>query len=114
MGGARIGQLRFAAPPPSLPATRTGSLIDEDGRRARPCRPCRRSGGCARSGVKGDRDYREKKICRVQETIGSRVSGTRICRTRAEWEDLKVQSRRTIERIQGSTSGCLRGGVCGG
>ncbi|HEY0414476.1 MAG TPA: hypothetical protein VGD66_15180 [Allosphingosinicella sp.] len=54
-----------------------------------------------------------KKICRLQETIGSRLGGTRICRTRAEWEDLKLQSRRTVERVQSGTSACLRGGVCG-
>jgi hypothetical protein len=61
-----------------------------------------------------DDTYRTKKICRTQTTIGSRLAGTQVCRTRAEWEELKLQSRRTTERIQDTTSGCLRGGVCGG
>jgi hypothetical protein len=67
----------------------------------------------AEGSAKTDPQYRTKKICRVQQTIGSRLAGTSICRTRAEWDELKAQSRRTTERIQDSTAACLRGPVCG-
>lgn len=56
--------------------------------------------------------YWSKKICRTFESTGSRLSDTSVCRTRAEWEDMKIQSRATVERVQAATSPCLRGGAC--
>lgn len=58
--------------------------------------------------------YSTKKVCREEGEIGTRLGGTRICRTKAEWDQIRSESRKTTEKIQGSTSGCLRGGMCGG
>jgi hypothetical protein len=44
--------------------------------------------------------YRTKKICRSETTIGSRLAGTTKCRTQAEWDAEKAETRRVVERIQ--------------
>ena len=49
-------------------------------------------------GTKADPD--KKKICRVQTDIGTRLSGKRVCRTAAEWAQVRAEARRTVERIQ--------------
>jgi hypothetical protein len=49
----------------------------------------------------GDKaDPNKKKICRVEADIGTRLSGKRICRTAAEWAQVKAEARRVVERIQ--------------
>jgi len=58
--------------------------------------------------------YSNKKICREEGEIGTRLGVKRICRTRAEWDQLKAESRRITEKVQSATSACLRGGNCGG
>jgi hypothetical protein len=58
--------------------------------------------------------YSTKKICREEVDLGTRLGGKRICRTRAEWDQIRSDSRKTTEKIQSSTSACLRGGACGG
>lgn len=47
-----------------------------------------------------DEAYRTKKICKSENSIGSRLSGATKCRTKAEWDAEKAEARRTIERIQ--------------
>lgn len=39
-------------------------------------------------------------ICEKQEVIGSRLGSKRICHTRAEWADLKLQDRQELEKAQ--------------
>ena len=39
-------------------------------------------------------------VCEKQEVTGSRLATRRVCKTRAEWADLKLQDRQEIERIQ--------------
>lgn len=39
-------------------------------------------------------------ICEKQEVLGSRLSSRRVCHTRAEWADLKLQDRQELERAQ--------------
>lgn len=39
-------------------------------------------------------------ICQKQEVIGSRLSTKRVCKTRAEWADAKLEDRHAIEKIQ--------------
>jgi hypothetical protein len=39
-------------------------------------------------------------ICEKQEVVGSRLATRRVCRTRAEWADLRLQDRQEIERVQ--------------
>ena len=41
----------------------------------------------------------EKKICKREEVIGSRVSGKRICRTKAQWDALQQQDQRAIQEM---------------
>ena len=50
-----------------------------------------------------------RKICRVSPANGSRLGGTRTCRTREEWIQYQREARQTAERIQRSTSACLMG-----
>ena len=56
------------------------------------------------------RDHRTKKICHSSVPLGSRLGGGTTCRTAAEWAEIKAEARRTVERVQGTTSSCLRGG----
>ena len=39
-------------------------------------------------------------VCEKQEVIGSRLATRRVCMTRAEWADRKLQDRQEIERVQ--------------
>jgi hypothetical protein len=58
--------------------------------------------------------YSNKKIRREETDIGTRLGGKRICRTKAEWDAIRAESRKTVEKVQSSSSACLRGGMCGG
>ncbi len=50
---------------------------------------------------------KEKKICRVQETTGSRLSSRRICKTQAEWDAVALV-RAGSERLGGKGGGGRR------
>jgi hypothetical protein len=63
---------------------------------------------------KSAEDYRTKKICRVVQTTGSRLGATKICRTRAEWADMKAQSRQTLDRLQSGGNPSCRTEAMGG
>ena len=39
-------------------------------------------------------------ICERQEVLGSRLAKRKVCHTRAEWADLKLQDRQDLERAQ--------------
>ena len=39
-------------------------------------------------------------ICEKQEVLGSRLARKKICHTRAEWADLRLQDRQELERAQ--------------
>jgi hypothetical protein len=39
-------------------------------------------------------------ICRSSSAVGSRLARTRICRTRAEWDNLRRGDRQAIDRAQ--------------
>ena len=39
-------------------------------------------------------------ICERQEQLGSRLSGKRICMTRSQWADQKIQDRQATEKAQ--------------
>ncbi len=41
-----------------------------------------------------------KMICRTIQEIGSRLTKTRACHTKAEWEDLRRQARQNVQNIQ--------------
>lgn len=50
-----------------------------------------------RSGPRGDPN---EIVCINQAEIGSRLARRRVCRTRAQWDELAEQTRRVIERVQ--------------
>lgn len=39
-------------------------------------------------------------VCEKQEILGSRVATKKVCLTRAQWADLKIQDRQEIEKVQ--------------
>lgn len=39
-------------------------------------------------------------VCRVTGETGSRLQRSRICKTRAEWEELRREQRNSIDRAQ--------------
>lgn len=39
-------------------------------------------------------------ICERQEEIGSRLGGTKVCKTRAEWAEERRLSRQDIDKVQ--------------
>ena len=41
-----------------------------------------------------------RRICTVQQTIGSRVNNTRRCRTRDEREAEKQEARQVVDKVQ--------------
>jgi hypothetical protein len=42
----------------------------------------------------------ERRVCEVSGTIGTRLSNTRRCRTKAEREEAQREARRVVDRIQ--------------
>jgi hypothetical protein len=58
-------------------------------------------------------DYYTKKICETVRPVGSRLGGTRRCRTQAEIDQHQRESRQTLERIQAhSPSICPSAALC--
>jgi hypothetical protein len=39
-------------------------------------------------------------ICEKQEEIGSRLGGTKVCKTRAEWAEERRVARQDIDKVQ--------------
>lgn len=50
--------------------------------------------------VRKDESYYNKKICHSEQAIGSRLETTRKCMTQSEWDQLRMEQRRTVDRIQ--------------
>ncbi len=44
-----------------------------------------------------DKKDPNKRICKMEKTTGTRVSGQRICMTRGEWQMLSEESKRAME-----------------
>jgi hypothetical protein len=57
--------------------------------------------------------FAAKKICQTEIAIGTRLGGTRVCRTRAEWAIARAEARKATERAQTQASHCLRSLMCG-
>lgn len=47
----------------------------------------------------------EKKICRTDRATGSLTRRTRICMTRAQWDDLHSRTNKGVSEMQGQGSG---------
>ena len=45
----------------------------------------------------------EKKICKREETTGSRVNGKRVCKTRAQWDAIQREAQEAM-RTSGNLS----------
>ena len=56
-----------------------------------------------------DTDINSRRICRVTPRIGSRLGGTRTCRTKAEWDAADRENRDAVNRYQRTTSFCMMG-----
>jgi hypothetical protein len=41
---------------------------------------------------------KDRKVCKTQEEKGSRLGGTRVCRTQAEWDEIAAQQKFEIQR----------------
>ncbi|MEA3001013.1 MAG: hypothetical protein QOK17_2846 [Sphingomonadales bacterium] len=50
--------------------------------------------------AKHPESYYIKKICRSEPTIGSRLTTTTRCMSQAEWDQIRMEQRRTVDRIQ--------------
>lgn len=53
-----------------------------------------------------------EKICENITMVGSRLAQRRVCATRAEWADRKLQDRQAVEKAQ--TSPCVLKSNSGG
>lgn len=51
------------------------------------------------SGVRKNTDPNEI-VCEKQKIPGSRLATAKVCKTRAEWADLRLQDRMDLERVQ--------------
>ena len=49
---------------------------------------------------KADMGDQSRVICRTQQDTGSRLNKARVCRTAAEWAEMKRSERQAIERVQ--------------
>ena len=51
-------------------------------------------------------------ICQKLEVIGSRLAVKKFCLTRSQWQDLRLQDRQFIEKIQASPCVVKPSGKC--
>ena len=56
-----------------------------------------------------DPEYATRRICRVTGRIGTRLGNTRVCKTRAEWDDFRRDQRNMVEAFQAFTPACMTG-----
>lgn len=54
------------------------------------------------SSIKSDTD---KVICRMQETIGSRLQSHQVCLTKQQWWQFEQDNKLKVQEIQGRTNG---------
>ncbi len=40
---------------------------------------------------------KEKKVCRTEQATGSRLGAKRICKTRAEWDEIAADARKDVD-----------------
>ena len=54
----------------------------------------------AAEGGKRKADNPNKVICKIESEIGSKLRRSRVCHTKAEWEELRRQTRANVEHIE--------------
>jgi hypothetical protein len=42
----------------------------------------------------------DRIVCEKQTVVGSRLATKRVCKTRAQWADERLQERQEVERVQ--------------
>ena len=50
--------------------------------------------------VKSPRLDMNEVVCEQQEVIGSRLARKKVCMTRAQWADMRLQDRQATEKVQ--------------
>jgi hypothetical protein len=58
------------------------------------------SQGAAQSSTAAKKLNPNEIVCEKQNVPGSRLAAARVCKTRAEWADLRLQDRLDLERAQ--------------
>ena len=43
---------------------------------------------------------KDKKVCRTESSVGSRLAKTRTCKTLAEWDEMRRQQSQNVADIQ--------------
>jgi hypothetical protein len=59
----------------------------------------------AQSQSTAKKDDPNQKICVKEESTGSRLGAKRVCMTRAEWDDRRLQDQQELTRVQTQRSG---------
>lgn len=54
----------------------------------------------ARPAAKSKGNNSTRRICEVRGETGSRLGNVRVCRTKAEWDEIRSDERGVIERVQ--------------
>ncbi|MGZ8997608.1 MAG: hypothetical protein ACXW2T_02010 [Allosphingosinicella sp.] len=62
------------------------------------------SGSTTKSASRNDPD---KIVCRLSNDTGSRLGRVRVCKTNAQWAEMRRQTKETIDRIQNNRSANL-------
>lgn len=57
----------------------------------------------------------DKVVCEVDQTTGTRLGATKVCRTVLQWQELRREHREGLELFQrnGTSVGCQEGQDCG-
>jgi hypothetical protein len=52
-----------------------------------------------------------KIVCEVDETTGTRLGATKVCKTVLEWQQMRTEHRETVEQVQrmNTSVGCPDG-----
>jgi hypothetical protein len=58
----------------------------------------------SKSAPKSDAD---KIVCRISKDTGSRLGRIRVCKTNAQWAEMRRQTQETIDHIQNNRSANL-------
>ena len=62
------------------------------------------SESASKSAPKSDPD---KVVCRLSNDTGSRLGRVRVCKTNAQWAEMRRQTKESIDRIQSNRSADL-------
>ncbi len=58
--------------------------------------------------ARGPGNNPDQIVCEKQVEIGSRLASRRVCRTRREWQEYRLEARKTAEKVQYFKPSCER------